>query len=295
MNSYALGCDIGGSHITAAIIDLETRAILRNSLVRKRVNAQGSAQDIIGEWAAAMRESLAHTACPGKTGIAMPGPFDYETGISLIRGLNKYDSLYGMNVKHLLANHLEISPEDILLKNDAGCFLQGEVFSGSARGFRKAMGITLGTGFGTAFSENEIAEDAALWCSPFLNSIAEDYFSGRWFRDRYEQLSGKKIDGVKSLTENMAVDECAQQVLDEFSNNLALFLIDVISSHRPDIIVFGGNVANASDLFIPKLEAHFAEKNIRIDLKRSRLGEDAALIGAASLWHRAVQSESNPY
>lgn len=31
-------------------------------------------------------------------GMAFPGPFDYEQGISLMRGLNKYDQIYGMRI-----------------------------------------------------------------------------------------------------------------------------------------------------------------------------------------------------
>ena len=30
--------------------------------------------------------------------MAFPGPFDYEQGISLMKGLNKYDQIYGMKI-----------------------------------------------------------------------------------------------------------------------------------------------------------------------------------------------------
>jgi len=32
-------------------------------------------------------------------GVAMPGPLNYIDGISLIKGLRKYDNLYGVNIK----------------------------------------------------------------------------------------------------------------------------------------------------------------------------------------------------
>ena len=38
----------------------------------------------------------------GGIGIAIPGPFDYGNGISLIKDLEKYESLYGTNIKETL-------------------------------------------------------------------------------------------------------------------------------------------------------------------------------------------------
>ncbi len=60
----------------------------------------------------------------------MPGPFDYEKGISFIKDQNKYESLYGLNVKEMMAERLGVSTDHIRLMNDAGCFLQGEVMGG---------------------------------------------------------------------------------------------------------------------------------------------------------------------
>ena len=52
----------------------------------------------------------------------MPGPFDYEEGISYIAGNDKYEAFYGLNVKNMLADELKIKPSNILMKNDASCF-----------------------------------------------------------------------------------------------------------------------------------------------------------------------------
>ena len=64
----------------------------------------------------------------------MPGPFDYEAGICLIRDQNKYPMLYGLNVKEHAGAGLAINADDIYINNDAACFLQGEVFCGSVSG-----------------------------------------------------------------------------------------------------------------------------------------------------------------
>ncbi|HRP57404.1 hypothetical protein, partial [Agriterribacter sp.] len=64
-------------------------------------------------------------------GIAMPGPFDYEKGISYITGLHKYEYLYGLNVKELLAAELNIPLGNIRMMNDAAAYLAGELKAGA--------------------------------------------------------------------------------------------------------------------------------------------------------------------
>jgi predicted NBD/HSP70 family sugar kinase len=82
--------------------------------------------------------------------VAMPGPFDYERGISLMRGGNKYEALYGLNIKEALPIGLGIPTSvPIVFENDAGCFGIGE--SMAEKDFEKIIAITLGTGFGTTF------------------------------------------------------------------------------------------------------------------------------------------------
>ena len=46
-----VGIDIGGSHITAGIVDLESREVIKDTLTRKHVDSKNSAEEIIDEWA----------------------------------------------------------------------------------------------------------------------------------------------------------------------------------------------------------------------------------------------------
>ena len=175
-NNIVIGIDIGGSHITAAQIDLQSHLIIRDSLVRHPVNAKGTAEQIIKEWTAAITACrTGNSKISKRIGIAMPGPFDYNKGISLIKNLDKYESLYLLNVKELLANELEITEADIFMMNDASCFLKGEVFCGTAGECKCVIGITLGTGLGSATSKDEIIYEGELYCSSHKDKTAEDY------------------------------------------------------------------------------------------------------------------------
>jgi glucokinase len=288
-NDFVLAADIGGSHITAALVDITTRQLILPSLVRKPVDANGSAESIITSWSECLSSSKTNVGI-SKICLAIPGPFDYEKGLSLMQGQGKYDALYKANIKELLAEALNTDPENIFAENDAACFLQGEVFAGCATGgFEKVIGLTLGTGLGTAIYESGKSHSADLWSLPFRNSIAEDYLATRWFLQYYKQQSGKTISGVKALAELAESDPCVKAMFGEFGNNLAHFLFHFIEKEAPEVVVIGGNIANAYKLFQQELEEAMAKEFPSILLKKSLLGEEAALLGAAGSWHSVAQ------
>ncbi|WP_161888626.1 ROK family protein [Pontibacter russatus] len=280
-----LGADIGGSHITAALVDLETKTVLPETQVRAHVNAQGTVQEVLDIWAAVIEQAMGRrSAAETKLAISMPGPFDYEQGICLFQNQNKYDCLYGLNVKELLASRLGCAAADIKLVNDAGCFLRGEVFGGAAKGAASAIGLTLGTGLGSAMLHNGIAGDADLWRAPFRDGIAEDYLSTRAVVQTYKRLSGKKVTGVKELAALYPHDADARAAFGEFAENLARFLVPYLRELTPEVVVIGGNIANAWDLFVPATVSSLASMGFCVPLKKAALAEEAALLGAASYW-----------
>ncbi|HYH14338.1 MAG TPA: ROK family protein [Flavisolibacter sp.] len=291
-NSIVAGVDIGGSHITVALIDMEKGEVLKHTWKRSEVNAQSSASTIIDNWSKAIEESVAaHNSLPCRLGIAMPGPFNYEEGISLMQNQNKFDALYGLNVKQLLLDNLQVQIEQITMTNDAACYLKGEVYSGAAKGCNRALGITLGTGLGSARSINRVVEDANLWCSPFKEGIAEDYLSSRWFVNRYAELTGIVVKDVKTLVDKTATNPIAQQIVDEFGQNLGTFLLPYVVNDAVETVVLGGNIANAYPLFSQALKKVLLENGCTVEIKQTLLGENAILVGAASycLKHEEVE------
>ncbi len=283
-----LGADIGGSHITAKLVDLTEGCALKTTETREHVNAKGTASEIISTWSSVIQKTIEKgDVAIQKIGIAMPGPFDYENGIAWMQDQEKYDSLYGLNVKELLSDKLNLSPDDIRFVNDAEGFLKGEVFNGAAKNTSRSIGITLGTGFGSAKCIDGMTTDADLWRSPFLNGIAEDYLSTRWFVSRYTELSGKTISGVKELS--ATEDPLAQKVFSEFGKNLGLFLSggDVLKN-EPEIVLLGGNISNAFPRFINDLNDYMKHLGKVLPIQKAALGEESALIGAASCWKNFI-------
>ncbi|GAA4318624.1 hypothetical protein GCM10023149_16800 [Mucilaginibacter gynuensis] len=282
--NIVLGIDIGGSHITAALVDMTRRSIIQDSYKRQHINSRGNREEIINSWCAVIGDAFRGTSSKEekKIGIGMPGPFDYSTGISYIQNTEKYDALYGVNVKKLLAERLGIYVNDIRMMNDAACFLQGEVFGGAAQGCKTAIGITLGTGLGTSYYCDGVAKDVNLWKMPFKESIAEDYISTRWFLKMYRALSGNTVNNVKELTALHNTDSTVREIFSEFAHNLAQFISLFVNDTNPEIIVLGGNIANAHALFFHYLNIYLKTNKINIPVKRAQLNEEAAIVGAAS-------------
>ena len=284
-NPIALGVDIGGSHITAALINLETREIISSSFKRQMVNSQEEAEKIIADWCAVISESFSNINSPSRRiGIAMPGPFDYENGISLMHDQDKFNSLYKLNIKERLSSCLGVPRENIRFTNDAVSFLLGEVFCGSVRGYNRVLGLTLGTGLGSAIYINHNAEDADLWNSDFKEGIAEDYMSGRWFVKRYAELTGNMVKGVKELLQVSDSKHYIKQIFSEFAENLAAFISPLVKKYDMEAVVIGGNISNAFELFLPELKVFLDKNQIKAVLKIASLKEDASLVGAVSFW-----------
>lgn len=282
-----LGADIGGSHITTSLVSIDAGRPIQGSGTRIDLNSRGTAEDILRTWSAAISESLRNS--PDKqipVGIAMPGPFDYPNGICLIRDQDKFRSLYQLELKQELAARLSIEPALIHFMNDACAFLEGELLGGAVRGQDNIMGITLGTGLGSAFRAGGEVVDADLWCAPYHNGIAEDYLSTRWFVARYAALTGKKISGVRELVSVRGEEQVVEQVFREFGENLGGFIASQYNLHGYHNIVIGGNIAKAAALFVPHIDDYLARFAEGAKYCLSSLGENAALTGAAGMASR---------
>ena len=287
MNNLVTGVDIGGTHITACVVDTDTGQLLKNTCTRGDVNPLQEKEHVLRSWAKTIAACAKQNGNSiDRVGIAMPGPFDYEKGISLITGLHKYECLYGLNVKQLLAAELGISSNGIRMMNDATAYLAGELKAGAGKGCNHVAGITLGTGLGSAVYENGVFLDGDLWCFPFRESRAEEFLSSRWFISEYAKRKKEKVTGVKELASIANENMAARKLFEEFGYTLGEVLKDRFSDHFPERIVIGGNIAKAWDMFKPFCEEVLRQHAPACKLKPAQLGEKAALIGAAYLWEQ---------
>jgi glucokinase len=292
--NIAIGTDIGGSHISCAAIDLVSGKIIRDTLTEMSVDNQAQASVIIGTWTQALSAVLEKVPRENVKGIgfAMPGPFDYVKGICYIRGVAKYENLYGLNVTDAISGSLGVH-EDFLIRfmNDASAFAVGEAWAGSASRFNRSLSITFGTGFGSAFISkripivdgSEVPKLGCIYHLPYKEGIADDYFSTRGLLTRYKKLSGKELSGVKELAAMAEKNKMVADLFTDFGDNAGLFLAPWLKKFRAEILVVGGNISHAYNLFGNVFEDRLKKKNCFCEVAISKLKEDAALLGSAYL------------
>jgi len=284
LSPYILTADIGGSHITLSICDLQTYTIEDNTTTRVEVDSGGSATEILNTWESAFRTVLDNS--PGMIfsglSVAMPGPFDYQNGISYITGMKKYEALYGMDIRQFFAGLLKIDPQLVRFRNDAESTIAGEILAGAGKGYQRIMGVTLGTGFGSAFCKDGVTKDINLGSEPFKDSIADDHLSTRWFLKRYRELTGIELTGgVKQLAELAPDSAVARDIFREFALNMADFLSAPVQQLEPAVLIICGNIAKAAEFFLPYLATGLSS----LIIKPALLGENAPLIGAAAMFN----------
>ena len=275
-----IGVDIGGSHISAAKIYLGSNAAEFQDFHEADVDTFGSKESIISAWSEIIKKA-AGNATDIKVGIAMPGPYDYGKGISLIKDQGKMASLYQLSVKNLLAESLGIISSRISFTNDAEAFLLGESFAGAGREFGNSIGITLGTGLGSAIKTQDIVKDAKLWTAPFREGIAEDYLGTAWFKKYVAQNYGLEISGVKDLLDKEFDIEVSRRVFETFGSTLGEFLLPYLVENKAEGVVLGGKISLACEYFLPTTQSYLENMGYPVPINISELGERSALIGAS--------------
>jgi len=287
--SSVLAFDIGGSHISAALCELAQLQILRSN--KCSLPSNPSCEEFLdllvglGSGLAVREHDLQGAA------LAFPGPFDFAAGVSRMR--HKLESLYGVDLRSGLAERFGWKPNQFRFLHDGGAFLLGEVHSGAARGATRAIGIVLGTGIGSAFAENGrwvtdgdgVPSGGEIWNLPYQGGIVEDLISTKAIRCDYARLTGAN-DEVITIASRSASDPEACLVFEKFGTNLGHVFRDILAPFRPDVVVIGGGISRAANLFLPSAAKEI--NGLGFQLVTSRLLDEAPLVGAAAFWRNGI-------
>ena len=280
-----LAIDVGGSHVSAALCALDD---LRLSQLTSAPLAGVSSFEGFVDLVYLLGREVAST--PGRlvgASLAVPGPFDCVAGISLME--HKLQWLYGKDLRSALAVRFGWAPRQLRFLNDAAAFLLGELNAGSARGAKRAVGLTVGTGIGCAFARDGhcVTEGAGvppggeIWNFPYRDGTVEDLISTRAVKADYLALTGNDTE-VKAIAEAALSDAEARAVFETLGRNLGEVTRDVIAPFKPEVVVVGGGIARSSELFLPIAQSLVEDLGIRI--VPSTLFDEAQLIGAAAYW-----------
>ncbi len=287
---HILVFDVGGSHIAGALFHLDTLELGQVSQTDAPVD--GNPSDVYARFETLARQTLGEDSWPTGVAVAIPNPFDYERGVSYMR--HKYQLLYATDLRHGLSNHLRCAPQDIHFLNDAAACLVGEIHRGAAIGASRAVGLTLGTGVGSAFAVNgKIVVDGTgappggeIWNLPYRNGTVEDVISTKAIQQRYPQLTGKHAevhDIASTAMDHLAIDySAARKTFEDFGKDLGEVLRQTCLAFGPERIILGGRISRAASLF--QRAAKEALGDPAVELSVSELFQSAALIGAGVSW-----------
>ena len=271
--------EIGGSHVTAAVVRPATWDV--TEVGRAELESQAAAEVVVGQLADTARKlPLANGLA-----IALPGPFDFGTGVAWYRGQGKFDQLYGFNLGAALSAELGI--DRLLFVNDAEAFTVGEWTAGEVRGVERCLGVTIGTGIGTAFladgrvvrEGDTVPPGGELYKTTYAGKPLEDSISARAILGAYADRTGAEAPGVKEIADQArAGDAGARDVLVTAFTHLATALTPWLERFGVTHTVLGGSISGAFDLVASSLD---------FPVSATKDTEHSALIGAAAHYLRS--------
>jgi len=292
-----VGVDLGGTKIHAGLVDRSGRIVAD---VRRPTEADRDAETVLGNIVGAIEAALERAGVSvGQVrgiGIGSPAPLDIFTGVIISPG--NLPSLHGFP---LVARVREALGRPVVLNNDANCFGLAEARFGAAAGATVCCGFTLGTGLGGflviggELFNGPRGAAAEIWCCPYRGDQVEEKVSGRGVSRNYKKLT-ERVATAEELEELARTgDPHAQEAWREFGRDLSVPLAYMCNIADPDVVVIGGSIAKAWDLFYDAMMAE-ANKYINAVTREAvrvvpgKLGDAAGMLGAAALVLSAEQA-----
>ena len=277
--------DVGGSHMAASVFDPQSHSI--GTVRDLRVLPDSEPERFFKTFESLVGITLPEPAALRGVAIAIPNPFDYERGISHMQ--HKFQSLYRVDLRRELSQRLSCPPGEIHFLNDAAASLLGEIRHGATVGAARAVGITLGTGVGSAFAADGdvilegrgVPSGGEIWNQTYRNGIVEDFISTLAIQRIFKELTGKNSE-VRDIAASATHQREAQQTFERFGAELGKVLRQECRTFAPDCIVIGGGIARAAGHFLARAQEELGD--LRTRLVVSELFERAPLIGAGVSW-----------
>jgi glucokinase len=225
---------------------------------------------------------------------------------------------------------LRSAPVPLILESDRSAYVAGEAWRGAAAGARDAVFLAVGTGIGAGIISggrilhgHEDIAGAVGWFAldpDFKPAYAamgcfEAEASGgsvaRKARARLEQEGGSAMLGLAggaaaAVTAEIVAaaarrgDALALEIVGGAVTYLAMGIANIVSLLNPEVVVLGGGLFQAADVFLEPVRREFqrwaqplAARSVRIE--PSALGEDAGLYGCGKLaWERVGTGTEGP-
>ncbi len=286
-----IGIDIGGTKINGGVIDQEGNILRRTS---KETSKSGNAIDVL-ETLSCVIDELIDDEIIG-IGIGAPGFIDSNQGKVLSVGGN-IQGWAETDIKSYLNKKYDVK---IQVENDANVAAICEGWLGAGAGMDSFVMITIGTGLGGGIfiKESGILRGAHFQAGELGHSIlhprghkcscgqkgcVEMYVSGTAIESHYFKMRGLSLTG-KEVLDSYRTDEIAKVVVDNFTFDLATFIISLKNIFDPEGIIIGGGVIDSKEIWWDNMILSFSEgvnDSANLKILPAKFRNDSGMIGAA--------------
>ncbi len=291
-----LGVDIGGTRIKAALLE-HRRVVARHTVPTPQEPQQVVRQ--IAQWAREM-------APVAGIGVGVPGMVDEHGIVRLPPNLPGFDEF---PLKQALADATGLP---VQVENDADLYALGEWRYGAARGSRFALVLTLGTGVGTGMildgqilrgfegrggeGGHIVVDPDGPTCYCGNSGCLEAYVGEVHFVEHARRVLRREGEAPPEPLKARQLAEMARQghelarsLWQDFGRWLGIGLASLIHVLGPEVVVLGGGVAGAYDLFEDALHRELRRRVMgygrrRLAVKPAELGDLAGPLGAYALF-----------
>ena len=310
-SEVVFAADLGGTHLRAATVAENGQVNFR---LKQRTPQATEPDEIVQALVLAVRECETQSKISGDciraVSVVVPGSVNVAQGV-VVKAPN-VACLDGFRLTAALTSELKLPA---VLENDANAAAVGEMWQGAGHGRRTIVCVTLGTGVGGGIildgklwrGVNDSAAEIGHMCVDPFGGVAclcgsrgclEVYASAtaivRMAREARPRYSNSLLHSADSITAEdiyqagIQGDELALEVFRRMGVYLGIGLANLINIINPEMIVIGGGVVNAWELFEKHMHREIAERAFPVPAKEVKVvpaerGDDAGLLGAAYL------------
>lgn len=275
--SVYIGVDLGGTNMRAGRVENDCLVAQASERTPKSPKDTSETIDLLERVIRSV-----WTPEVSAIGIGVPGLVDRQNGI--VYNLVNIPHWDVVPLREILEARFGTR---VVIDNDANCFALGERVFGVGRQYENFVGLTLGTGLGGGIIQRgRLLADSNCGSGefgmvPYRDNILEYYCSGSYFMNVWG------VDGKTMYERAQKGDTEALEAYRQLGEHIGAAVKLVMLTVDPEMIVFGGSVAAAHELFEESLWESLRDFAYPNSVKRLRIlfseMENPAILGAASL------------
>jgi glucokinase len=296
-NKIALALDLGGTNIRLAAIGEDGTVFSRSRSATPQNSSSDEIIDLIVSLADECRGNVTDASSIFAIAAAVPATIDEKAGV--LNKLPNLPALEGVGLRDILSKRLGIPT---ILENDANAAAYGENWLGASRGVDDSICITLGTGVGGGLIINGVpfrgkdgtagelghvcVEPQGVPCGCGGRGCIERYASATAIVRMACEAGIAASSSFDVFTAAQSGNAVAAEVFRKMGSYLGIGISSLINVLNPAMVVLGGGVAAAWELFIGSVKDEIAARSFpqpaeRANIVRAELGDDAGILGAA--------------